>query len=130
MLRAPRLIAALLITALSPAALAQKSSGHMDLDDLSSVYGAQLAAFRVMISKTDAICPQQTGLFRIAPNGLVTDIEAILWLVPERGFAIGCSGRQSLRGHVLAIRCRAGRSDEIPGREGYPAPHSEKTPQV
>ena len=83
MLRAPRLIAALLITALSPAALAQKSSGHMDLDDLSSVYGAQLAAFRVMISKTDAICPEQTGLFRIAPNGLVTDIEAILWLVPE-----------------------------------------------
>jgi hypothetical protein len=36
-----------------------------------------------MISKTDAICPEQTGLFRIAPNGLVTDIEAILWLVPE-----------------------------------------------
>ena len=83
MLRAPRLIAALLITALSPAALAQKSSGHMDLDDLSSVYGAQLAAFRVMISKTDAICPEQTGLFRIAPNGLVTDIEVLLWLVPE-----------------------------------------------
>jgi len=83
MLRALHLIAALLITALSPAALAQKSSGHMDLDDLSSVYGAQLAAFRVMISKTDVICPQQTGLFRIAPNGLVTNIEALLWLVPE-----------------------------------------------
>jgi hypothetical protein len=83
MLRAAHLIAALLITALSPAALAQKSSGHMDLDDLSSVYGAQLAAFRVMISKTDVICPQQTGLLRIAPNGLVTDIEALLWLVPE-----------------------------------------------
>ncbi len=83
MLRAPRLIAALLIIALSPAALAQTSSGHMDLDDLSSVYGAQLAAFRVMISRTDAICPQQTGLFRIAPDGLVTDIEAMLWLVPE-----------------------------------------------
>lgn len=129
-MRAAQIIAALMAMALSPAALAQKSSGHMDLDDLSSVYGAQLAAFRVMISKTDAICPEQTGLFRIAPNGLVTDIEAILWLVPERGFAIGCSGRQSLRGHVLAIRCRAGRSDEIPGREGYPAPHSEKTPQV
>ena len=83
MLRAPHVIAALLMTALSPPALAQKSSGHMDLDDLSSVYGAQLAAFRVMISKTDVICPQQTGLFRIAPNGLVTDIEAIIRLVPE-----------------------------------------------
>src|ERR1700685_704313 len=57
MLRAPHLIAALLMMALSPAALAQKSSGHMDLDDLSSVYGAQLAGFRVMISKTDVICP-------------------------------------------------------------------------
>jgi len=83
MLRAIHLIAALLITALSPAALAQKSSGHMDLDDLGTVYGAQLAVFRVMISKTDAICPQQTGLFRIAPNGLVTDVEAIMRLVPE-----------------------------------------------
>ena len=82
MLRAPHLIAALLITALSPAALAQKSSGHMDLNDLSSVYGAQLAAFRVMLSKTDDL-PQQTGLFRIAPNGLVTDIEVLLWLVPR-----------------------------------------------
>ena len=83
MLRAPQIIAALLVMALSPAARAQKSSGYMDLDDLSSAYGAQLAVFRVMISKTDAICPQQTGLFRIAPNGRVTDVEALLWLVPE-----------------------------------------------
>src|SRR3954470_18434387 len=89
MLRAPRLIAALLMTALSPSALAQKSSGHMDLDDLSSVYGAQLAVFRVMISKTDAICPQQTGLFRIAPNGRVTDIEAILWWPVESSSSKG-----------------------------------------
>ena len=83
MLRRSQVISALLITALSPAALAQKSSGYMDLDDLSSVYGTQLAVFRIMISKTDAICPQQIGLFRIAPNGLVTDIEALLRLVPE-----------------------------------------------
>jgi hypothetical protein len=83
MLRAAQIIAALMIMALSPAALAQKSSGYMDLDDLSSAYGAQLAVFRVMISKTDAICSQQTGLFRIAPNGRVTDIDAVLWPVPE-----------------------------------------------
>src|SRR5690348_9009252 len=73
------MIAALTVMALSAAALAQKSSGHMDLDDISSDCGVQLAAFRVMISKTDAICPQQTGLFRIARNGRVTDIMAILW---------------------------------------------------
>jgi hypothetical protein len=79
MLRAARIISALAATVLAPVALAQKSSGYMDLDDLSSDYGVQLAVFRIVISKTDAICPQQTGLFRIAPNGRVTDIEAILW---------------------------------------------------
>lgn len=83
MLRAARIILALTAIVPAPVALAQKSSGYMDLDDLSSVYGAQLAVFRVMISKTDAICPQQTGLFRIAPNGRVTDIEAILWQFSE-----------------------------------------------
>jgi hypothetical protein len=79
MLRTPYVIAALL--ALAPAAQAQKSSGYMDLDDMSSVYGTQLAVFRVMISKTDAICPQQTGIFQIGPNGGLTDIVPAL-----RGF--------------------------------------------
>jgi hypothetical protein len=79
MLLAAQIILALAATVLAPVALAQKSSGYMDLDDLSSDYGAQLAVFRIVISKTDAACPQQTGLFRIAPNGRVTDIEAILW---------------------------------------------------
>jgi hypothetical protein len=78
MLRRPQAIAALLMMALSPAALAQKSSGHMDLEDMSSVYGTQLAVFRVVISETDAICPQQTGIFRIRPNGGVTEILAVL----------------------------------------------------
>lgn len=78
MLRVARIIFALAATALAPVALAQKSSGYMDLNDLSSDYGAQLAAFRIVLSKTDAICPQQMGLFRIAPNGSVSDIEAIL----------------------------------------------------
>lgn len=78
MLRAARIILALTAMVLAPVALAQKSSGYMDLGDLSSDYGAQLAVFRIMISKTDAICPEQTGLFRIAPNGGVTNIEAIL----------------------------------------------------
>jgi hypothetical protein len=78
MLRAAYAIAALLIMALSPAALAQKSSGHMDLNDLTSVFGTRLAIFRVMFSTTDAICPQQTGLFRIRPIGNVTDIVAIM----------------------------------------------------
>ena len=36
MLRAPHLIAALLMTALSPAVLAQKSSGYMDLYVISA----------------------------------------------------------------------------------------------
>ena len=72
MLRRAQVIAALLIMALSPAALAQKSSGYMDIEDMSSAYGTQLAVFRVVISKTDAICPQQTGIFRIRPNGGVT----------------------------------------------------------
>jgi hypothetical protein len=40
---------------------------------------------------------------------LAVDVDRI---ARERGFAIGCSGRQSLRGHVLAIKRRAGRSDE------------------
>jgi hypothetical protein len=57
MLRAPHLIAALLITALSPAALAQRSSGHMELDDMSTAGGPRLAIARVMISKTDTVCP-------------------------------------------------------------------------
>ncbi len=78
MLRAPHLIAAFLTLALSSAAQAQKSSGHMDLNDLSSVLGTRLAIFRVMFSTTDAICPQQTGLFQIHPDGAVTDIVAVM----------------------------------------------------
>jgi hypothetical protein len=77
-LRAFHIAAALLITALSPAALAQKSSGHMDLNDLTSALGTRLAIFRVMFSTTDANCPQQTGLFRIRPDGAITDIVAIM----------------------------------------------------
>ncbi len=69
--------------ALSPAALAQKSSGYMDMNDVSSAYGAQLAVFRVMFSRTDAICPQLTGLFRIEPNGRVTHIDVGLWFDTE-----------------------------------------------
>jgi hypothetical protein len=83
MLRGSQVIAALLMMALSPAALAQKSSGYMDLEDFSSVYGTQLAVFRVAISKTDAICPQQTGIFRIRPNGGVTEILPVLRGVPD-----------------------------------------------
>jgi len=89
MLGAARIVLALTAMMLAPVALAQKSSGYMDLDDLSSDYGAQLAVFRIVISKTDAICPQQTGLFRIAPNGRVADIEAILWRPPESSSSDG-----------------------------------------
>jgi hypothetical protein len=73
MLRAFQVIAALTIMALSPAVLAQKSSGHMDLEDLSGV-GPRLVAVRVLISETDATCPQQTGIFRIRAHGGVHDI--------------------------------------------------------
>ena len=79
MIRASQIVAALMIMALSPAALAQKSSGYMDLNDFSSAYGAQLAVFRVMFSRTDAICPQLTGLFRIEPNGRLTRTDVGLW---------------------------------------------------
>jgi len=58
---------------MSPAALAQNSSGYMDLDDMSGA-GPRLVVTRVMISKTDATCPQQTGTFRIGPHGTVHDI--------------------------------------------------------
>ena len=78
MLRTPRIIAALLMMALSPAALAQKSSGYMDLEDMSGGFGTQLAVFRVMLSRTEAICPQQIGIFRIASHGGVMDILAII----------------------------------------------------
>lgn len=103
MLRAAQAIAVLMMMALSPAALAQKSSGYMDLDDLSSTYGAQLAAFRVMISKTDASCPQLTGLFRIEPNGRVTDVDVGLWLVPAAPRGDG----KIARGDGLIARSRS-----------------------
>ena len=50
----------------------------MDLEDMSGVSGTQLAIFRVMFSGTDAICPQQTGIFGIASHGGVMEILAIL----------------------------------------------------
>jgi hypothetical protein len=73
MLRVFRLVVALSLMASPLAALAQKSSGHIDLEDMSGV-GPRLVVVRVMISKTDAICPQQTGTFRIGPHGSVYDI--------------------------------------------------------
>ena len=79
MLWAARIVAALIGMAVSPAALAQTSSGHMDLNDFGSAYGAQLAVFRVMFSMTDASCPQLTGLFRIERNGRVTRTDVGLW---------------------------------------------------
>jgi hypothetical protein len=80
MLRAPRLIAALLIIALSPAALAQTSSGHMDLDDMNTAVGQRLAIARVMISKTETVCPQQSGMIRIDAQGGVRDVVVALAL--------------------------------------------------
>jgi hypothetical protein len=58
-------------------------------------------------------------------NELVIDVERI---AEACRFTVGCFGRQSPRGHVLAVKRRAGGSDEITGGEGYPARHSEKTP--
>jgi len=73
-----RLIAALLTMALSPAALAQQPSGYIDLEDKSRFPGTQLGVFRVLFSRTDEICPQQTGMFRIDSRGGLTDMLAIL----------------------------------------------------
>jgi hypothetical protein len=73
MLRAPQVISALLMMALSPAALAQRSTGHMELDDMSTAGGPRLAIARVAISKTEAVCPHQTGMIRIDARGGVRD---------------------------------------------------------
>jgi hypothetical protein len=78
MLRTPWVTAAFLMVALSPTAVAQKSSGYVDLDDMSGGIGTQLAVFRVLLSETDAICPQQTGIVRIASTGRVMEILAIV----------------------------------------------------
>lgn len=78
MLRGSQVIAALLTMALSPAALAQNSSGYMDLNEKSRLPGTQLVVFRVMFSEMGEICPRQTGIFRIASDGSVTDIVAVL----------------------------------------------------
>jgi hypothetical protein len=73
MLRAPHVIPALLIMVLSPSALAQKSTGHMELDDMSTSGGPRLAIASVVISKTEAVCPKQTGMIRIDARGRVRD---------------------------------------------------------
>src|SRR6266705_5450111 len=87
MLRTSHLIAALLIMGLSPAALAQKSSGHMELDDMSAG-GPRLAIARVVISKTDAVCPRQAGMIRIDAHGGVKDVVVVLALPGGRGWTI------------------------------------------
>jgi hypothetical protein len=79
-LSARDVIAVLLAIALSPAALAQKSSGHMELDDMSTAGGPRLAIARVMISKTEAVCPQQAGMIRIDAQGGVRDVVIVLAL--------------------------------------------------
>ena len=50
----------------------------MDLDEMDTQYGVRLAVFRVMFSATDVICPQQTGLFRIRPDGALEDISTVM----------------------------------------------------
>src|SRR5262249_24922730 len=64
----------LMASMLSPAALAQTSTGHMELDDMSTVGGPRLAIARVAISKTDAVCPHQNGMLRIGTYWGVKDI--------------------------------------------------------
>lgn len=61
-----RIATVLLIMVLPTAALAQKSSGYMDLDDYSSILGVRLAVFRVMFSKTDAVCRGRPDCFEFA----------------------------------------------------------------
>jgi hypothetical protein len=68
----PRLaciLAALLAMTLPPTVQAQQSSGHMDLEGMDTRYGVRLVVFRVMFSATEVMCPRQTGLFRIRPDG-------------------------------------------------------------
>jgi len=109
MLRAPHILAALLMIVLSPAALAQKSSGHMDLEDVSGVGGPRLAIARVTISKTDAVCPQQTGTIRIDAHGGVKDVVVVLALPGGRGWTIESTADAddfSFRRRVATDSCR------------------------
>jgi hypothetical protein len=110
MLRAPHLIAALLITALSPAALAQKSSGHMELDDMSTAGGPRLAIARVVISKTDTVCPQQAGMIRIDAQGGVRDVVIALALPGSRDWTIETTAADaddfSFRRRLATDSCR------------------------
>jgi hypothetical protein len=73
MWRVFHLVAVLLMIALSPATLAQKSTGHMDLEDVNGAPGPHHAVARVAISKTDAVCPQQIGVIRIGNRWGVRD---------------------------------------------------------
>jgi hypothetical protein len=78
MLRATQVVAALIATMLCPVALAQKSTGHMQLDDMSTTGGPRLAIARVAISRTDADCPDQKGMIRIGTYWGVKDTVVVL----------------------------------------------------
>jgi hypothetical protein len=103
-------IAVLLAIALSPAALAQKSSGHMELDDMSTAGGPRLAIARVVISKTDTVCPQQAGMIRIDAQGGVRDVVIALALPGSRDWTIETTAADaddfSFRRRIATDSCR------------------------
>ena len=103
-------IAVLLAIALSPAALAQKSSGHMELDDMSTAGGPRLAIARVVISKTDTVCPQQAGMIRIDAQGGVRDVVIALALPGSRDWTIETTAADtddfSFRRRLATDSCR------------------------
>jgi hypothetical protein len=109
-LSARDVIAVLLAIALSPAALAQKSSGHMELDDMSTAGGPRLAIARVVISKTDTVCPQQAGMIRIDAQGGVRDVVIALALPGSRDWTIETTAADaddfSFRRRLATDACR------------------------
>jgi hypothetical protein len=109
-LSARDVIAVLLAIALSPAALAQKSSGHMELDDMSTAGGPRLAIARVVISKTDTVCPQQAGVIRIDAQGGVRDVVIVLALPGSRDWTIETTAADaddfSFRRRLATDSCR------------------------
>jgi hypothetical protein len=109
-LSARDVIAVLLAIALSPAALAQKSSGHMELDDMSTAGGPRLAIARVVISKTDTVCPQQAGMIRIDAQGGVRDVVIALALPGSRDWTIETTAADaddfSFRRRLATDSCR------------------------
>lgn len=129
-MRTAQIVAAPLMIALSPLAVAQTSSGHMELDDMSAG-GPRLAIARVEISKTNAACPRQTGTVRIDAHGAVRDTVVALpgghWLIETNA---ADADDLSFRRRVTTDSCRIDIDvSEQQKRNGEWVPLSKQPPE-